>query len=72
MVFLIAEAFLYGIILTSGGDLLVYSCFSSIVICFVHALIHVKQGDKLLIAGLACTVMADLCLVVWSPVQRLW
>lgn len=66
------EAFLYGIILTSGGDLLVYSCFSSIVICFVHALIHVKQGDKLLIAGLACTVMADLCLVVWSPVQRLW
>ena len=70
--FLIVEAFLYGIILTSGGDLLVYSCFSSIVICFVHALIHVKQGDKLLIAGLACTVMADLCLVVWSPVQRLW
>ena len=70
--FLIVEAFLYGIILTSGGDLLVYSCFSSIVICFVHALIHVKQGDKLLIVGLACTVMADLCLVVWSPVQRLW
>ena len=70
--FLIVEAFLYGIILTSGGDLLVYSCFSSIVICFVHALIHVKQGDKLLIAGLGCTVMADLCLVVLSPVQRLW
>ena len=70
--FLIVEAFLYGIILTSGGDLLVYSCFSSIVICFVHALIHVKQGDRLLIAGLACTVMADLCLVVWSPIQRLW
>lgn len=70
--FLIVEAFLYGIILTSGGDLLVYSCFSSIVICFVHALIHLKQGDKFLIVGLACTVMADLCLVVWSPVQRLW
>lgn len=70
--FLIVEAFLYGIILTSGGDLLVYSCFLSIVLCFVHALIHIKRGDKLLAAGLACTVMADLCLVVCSPAQRLW
>ena len=72
VVFLVIEAFLYGIILTSGGNLLVYSSFLSIVLCFIHALLHIKKGDKFLLAGLACTVMADLCLVVWSPIQRLW
>lgn len=70
--FLMIEAFLYGIILTSGGDRLVWSCYLSIVICFLHALIHIRRGNKLLTAGLACTVMADLFLVVWSPTQQLW
>ena len=70
--FISAELVLYLLILTTGGQMLAYSCFISIVLCFVHGLLHFKHGNKLLIFGLGCTVMADLCLVVLSPVQRLW
>lgn len=70
--FLAVELALYLLILTSGGQTLVYSCFISIVLCFVHGLLHIKHGNKLLILGLACTVMADFCLVVCSSIQQLW
>ena len=70
IIFLIAELFLYYLILTAGGDVLVYSSFFSIVGCFLYALFWGK--DRLFIAGLACTVGADFCLVVLSPVRRLW
>ena len=71
-IFLALELVAYYFILTAGGDLLVYSSFGAIVLCFLHALAYAKTGDKLILGGLACTVAADFCLVVCSPIQRLW
>lgn len=68
--FLIAEAILYYFILTAGGQTLVVTSYASIVLCFLFAL----QGMKsipLMVAGLACTVGADFCLIVCDPIQRL-
>jgi uncharacterized membrane protein YhhN len=70
--FLILELVAYYLILTAGGTLLVYSSFGAIVLCFVHALLHFKTCDKLILGGLACTVGADFCLVICSPIQQLW
>ena len=72
ILFLILEAIAYYFILTAGGSLLVYSSFAAIVLCFLHGLISFKVCDKFLLGGLACTVGADFCLVVCSPIQRLW
>lgn len=72
LLFLTAEAVLYYLILTAGGSVLVYSSFLAIVLCFAHILIHFKTCDKFILAGLACTVMADYCLVVCSPIEQLW
>lgn len=70
--FLLLELVAYYFILTAGGPLLVYSSFGAIVLCFLHALIHAKTCDKLILGGLACTIGADFCLVVCSPIQQLW
>ena len=72
ILFLALEAVLYYFILTAGGDLLVYSSFFAIVLCFLHILLHVKTCNKWIFGGLACTVMADVCLVLCSPIQQLW
>ena len=69
LAFLILEAILYKLILTSSGDLLVNSCFSSIVLCFVYAL--AMLGKPLLIAALAGTVAADYFLVTYVPSWQL-
>ena len=69
-IFLLLEAVLYYLILTTGGKLLVVSSYLSILLCFCFALIN--WGDPFIIAGLACTCMADLFLVVWQPQQQLW
>ena len=69
-VFLALAVILYILILTTGGTLLVASSFGAIVLCFLYALL--QSGDKWILAALACTVGADLCLVVCDPVQRLW
>lgn len=69
-IFLTVELILYYFILTASGDLLVYSSFFAIVVCFLYALIW--RQDWLMIGGLACTVGADFCLVVLSPIQQLW
>ena len=69
-VFLALEVVAYALIMTCGGELLVWSSFLSIVGCFCFALLG--RGDPYLVAGLGCTVIADLFLVVSSPVQRLW
>ena len=69
-IFLLLEAVLYYLILTTGGKLLVVSSYLSILLCFCFALVN--WGDKFIIAGLACTCMADLFLVVWQPQQQLW
>lgn len=68
-VFLTAELFLYILILTADGDLLVVSSYGAIILCLFYALLH--RGQLLLLAGLGFTVLADFCLVVSSPVQRL-
>lgn len=69
--FLIAEAILYYFILTAGGQTLVVTSYLSIVLCFVFALQGMK-GNPWIVAGLACTVGADFCLVICDPIQRLW
>ena len=69
--FLIAEAILYYFILTAGGQTLVITSYLSIVLCFLFALQGIKR-KTLMVAGLACTVGADFCLVICNPVQRLW
>lgn len=69
--FLVAEAILYYFILTAGGQTLVVTSYLSIVLCFLFAFQGVKR-NPLTVAGLACTVGADFCLVVCDPIQRLW
>ena len=69
--FLIAEAILYYFILTAGGQTLVLTSYLSIVLCFLFALQGIKR-NTLMVAGLACTVGADFCLVICDPIQRLW
>ncbi len=71
VLFLITEAILYYFILTAGGQTLVITSYLSIVLCFLFALQGIKR-KMLMVAGLACTVGADFCLVVCSPIQRLW
>lgn len=70
--FLIAEAIAYYFILTATGKLLVAACYLSVVGCFLFALLHVRKDNALKVAALACTLGADYCLVVCSPVQQLW
>ena len=68
--FLTAQAVLYWLILTTGGETLRWSSFGAIVLCFVYALAH--RGVPLLVAGLGCTVAADFFLVVCNPMQQLY
>lgn len=70
--FLIIEAILYYFILTAGGDLLIATSYIAIVLCFLFTLTCGTKNDPLIVAGLACTVGADFCLVVCSPIQQLW
>ena len=69
VLFFAAELVLYGLILTQGGDLLVWSSFGAIVLCFLYSI--KGKGGRFLKAGLLCTVLADFCLVVANPIQRL-
>ena len=68
---LIAEAILYYFILTTGGQTLVITSYLSIIFCFLFALQGIRH-NPLIVAGLACTVGADFCLVVCDPIQQLW
>ena len=69
--FLIAEAILYYFILTAGGQTLVVTSYLAIVLCFIFALQSIKRNPWI-VAGLACTVGADFCLVICNPIQQLW
>ena len=69
--FLLIELVLYGLILTTGGDVLVWSSFISIAVCFLYALTQIRTGDLFIIGGLACTLAADYFLVICSPIQQL-
>ncbi len=70
--FLLIELILYVLILKEGGKLLVVSSFAAIALCFLYAVVNLKKSGTLLTAGLACTVAADVFLVVCSPIERLW
>lgn len=68
--FLAIELILYILILTTGGSVLVWSSFGAILLCFLYA--AAGKGDRFIKGGLCLTMLADLCLVVCDPVQRLW
>ena len=67
--FLVLAAILFYTILTSSGDMLINSCYSSIVLCFVYALL--MAGNPILLAALACTVGADYYLITFVPSRQL-
>ena len=69
--FLLTEAILYWFILTAGGMTVVVCSYAAIVLCFLYALIQVKQGKPLFLAALACTLGADYFLVLESPQNQL-
>ena len=70
--FVAVETVLYYLILTSGGQLLIRSEFSAIVLCFLFALSMARRDTILLVVGLAFTVCADFCLVLCDPIEQLW
>ena len=70
--FLAIECVLYYFVLTSGGNTFTVTAYSGIILCFLFALICSGKSNPLMVAGLACTVGADFCLVVCSPIQQLW
>ena len=70
--FLLAELILYWLIMTAGGELVTWSCFISVVLCFLYALLQVKHGNRWLIAGLGFTMCADFFLVLCPDSYRLW
>ena len=68
--FLLIQAILYVLILTTGGQMLVLSSFGAIVLCFLFSLC--AAGDRLIKLGMCFTVFADFCLVICRPVEQLW
>ena len=70
--FLIAECILYYFVITANGMTFTVTAYSGIVLCFLFALAMGVKNDWLIVAGLACTVGADFCLVVCDPIQQLW
>ena len=70
--FLIVQAILYYFVLTADGETFTVCAYTGIVVCFLFALLCGAKNDPLTVAGLACTVGADFCLVVCSPIQQLW
>ncbi len=70
--FLVIECILYYFVLTSGGNTFTVTAYSGIICCFLFALLCGGKDNLLMTAALACTVGADFCLVVCSPIQQLW
>lgn len=70
--FLLLEAILYYFVLTAGGLTFTVTAYGGIILCFLFALIFGVNTDPWIVAGLACTLGADFCLVVCSPIQQLW
>jgi hypothetical protein len=68
--FLLLELILYILILTTGGDLLRYSSYLSIVLCFLFGVLHIRKDNRNLIAGQVLTLCADTCLVLCQPIRK--
>ena len=71
-VFLCIEAVLYYFVLTGSGMTFTVTAYTGIILCFAFALIMGIRQDWLMVAGLACTVGADYCLVICDPIQQFW
>ncbi len=69
--FLLIELVLYALILTTGGLIRVFSCYTSIVLCFLYTLTNFSRKNAFVVAALACTLGADFFLVIMSPQEKL-
>ena len=71
LIFLSIEFILFILILTIDESYQKIIQFSAIILCFMYSLIHLKKENLLFSCGLMFTVMADLCLVLCNPIERL-
>ena len=72
-VFLCIEAVLYYFVLTGSGMTFTVTAYTGIALCFTFSWITgITKQNWLMVAGLACTVGADYCLVICDPIQQLW
>lgn len=69
--FLVAEAVLYYLLLTTDGTMQVVSMFLAVVLCFLFAGLNTRRSNALRTVALGFTVCADWCLVVCSPIRQL-
>lgn len=70
--FLAAAAVFYYLILFGPGKFVRSAQYGAIVLCFLFAAFHLKNGSRWITAGLLFTLGADFCLVVCQPIQQLW
>lgn len=70
-IFILIQFILFILILTTGDTFKKIIQFSSIVLCFMYSLINLNKDNLFYSSGLMFTVMADLCLVLCNPTQRL-
>ena len=71
ILFCVIEAILYYFILTAGGEVQRYCSFISVLLCFLFSLLMGRRQQSLIVAGLACTMGADFCLVLCTPIEQL-
>ena len=55
ILFLVAQAILYWLIMTSGGLLLIHSQYIAIILCFMFAAMTCTKSTALILMGLAFT-----------------
>lgn len=70
--FFAIAAVLYYIIIFAPGNILRSAQYGAIVLSFLYAALHLKKGNRWIIAGLLFTLGADFCLVVCQPIRQLW
>ena len=71
LIFICIEFISFILILTIGENIQKIIQFSAIILCFLYSLINLKKDSLFFSIGLMFTVMADLCLVVCNPIERL-
>lgn len=67
--FLILEITLYPLILKTGN---MWIMFTSIVLCFLFSIMHIRTGDPYIPVALGFTVAADFFLVLCGSDWRVW
>ena len=71
--FLVIEAVLYSLILSVGGDINKFVSFSAILVAFIFSLLFTSYSGvkNFTRVALLFTVLADVCLVLMDPQNRL-